>query len=302
MSSTVIYHSADYDGMMSGAIMQFALSHGGVVPTMIGWDYGQPEPEVSPDENLYIVDLAVPGLMNHPRLCWIDHHQTSIEKYDRPDLPGIRIDGVAACRLCWQWQLCADLAPGGSLPTKEQYVNREVEEPSIIRLLGEYDVWDDRNSWARPLQLGLQASGYKLEFFLDLLQHNATHPGDVEDHVFEHIQEGQAIQKYNAVTNKKMVNERGYRLKFEGLDFIALNHSVGNSILFEGYDAIEEVDACLLWRWDGSKVVVSLYHTPHRKDIDLSEIARKLGGGGHRGACGFTLGQYEAVDRLMGGL
>jgi nanoRNase/pAp phosphatase (c-di-AMP/oligoRNAs hydrolase) len=37
----------------------------------------------------------------------------------------------------------------------------------------------------------------------------------------------------------------------------------------------------------GSEWGVSLYHANHRKDLDLSEIAVRWGGGGHRGACGF---------------
>jgi hypothetical protein len=41
------------------------------------------------------------------------------------------------------------------------------------------------------------------------------------------------------------------------------------------------------FNWTGKKWRVSLYHAPHRTDIDLSVIAVKYGGGGHRGACGF---------------
>ena len=40
--------------------------------------------------------------------------------------------------------------------------------------------------------------------------------------------------------------------------------------------------------FDGKCWSVSLYHAKHRKELDLSLIAVKYGGGGHRGACGFT--------------
>jgi nanoRNase/pAp phosphatase (c-di-AMP/oligoRNAs hydrolase) len=39
--------------------------------------------------------------------------------------------------------------------------------------------------------------------------------------------------------------------------------------------------------FDGQKYNVSLYHSPHNKQHDLSLIAVKYGGGGHKGACGF---------------
>lgn len=41
--------------------------------------------------------------------------------------------------------------------------------------------------------------------------------------------------------------------------------------------------------FDGQKWNVSLYHAKHNTGIDLSKIAVKFGGGGHRGACGFQM-------------
>jgi nanoRNase/pAp phosphatase (c-di-AMP/oligoRNAs hydrolase) len=46
-------------------------------------------------------------------------------------------------------------------------------------------------------------------------------------------------------------------------------------------------DALLTFCWLKDKWRISLYHAEHRKDIDLSVIAVKYGGGGHKGACGF---------------
>ena len=47
-------------------------------------------------------------------------------------------------------------------------------------------------------------------------------------------------------------------------------------------------DALCGFYFNGKKWTVSLYHAKHRTDLDLSKIAVKYGGGGHRGACGFT--------------
>lgn len=41
---------------------------------------------------------------------------------------------------------------------------------------------------------------------------------------------------------------------------------------------------------------VSLYHAKHRTDLDLSAIATKFGGGGHRGACGFQCETLPFLD------
>lgn len=46
-------------------------------------------------------------------------------------------------------------------------------------------------------------------------------------------------------------------------------------------------DALLAFYWTGKHFSVSMYHAAHRKELDLSQIAVRFGGGGHRGACGF---------------
>jgi len=48
-----------------------------------------------------------------------------------------------------------------------------------------------------------------------------------------------------------------------------------------------EHDACFGFNWTGKEWNVSLYHAPGKEHHDLSLIAVKHGGGGHRGACGF---------------
>lgn len=57
------------------------------------------------------------------------------------------------------------------------------------------------------------------------------------------------------------------------------------------------------WELRDGYVDVSLYHSPHEnKDYDLSKIAVKYGGGGHRGACGFRVSLKDAVNMgLLGG-
>ena len=53
------------------------------------------------------------------------------------------------------------------------------------------------------------------------------------------------------------------------------------------WTALAQVNADLVLR-NGKIWTVSLYHAKHNTGIDLSEIAKKYNGGGHRGACGFT--------------
>ena len=101
----VYYHSADFDGLFSREVCRKFLPED---TKFVGWDYGDPKADFPTDINtqfVYVVDLCpneVFGDYVKDRVVWIDHHKTAIVSHD-PDIPGYRIDGVAACRLCWQW-------------------------------------------------------------------------------------------------------------------------------------------------------------------------------------------------------
>lgn len=258
----------------------------------IGWDYGDPEPVIPIEEIVYILDLSVPTLMWHPGLIWIDHHKSAIDRYS-DDIPGYRIDGVAACRLAWQFfsRLQGTSADMDALPTKPEYVDRKVVEPQAVRMAGEYDVWDKRDGYAETFQFGLRSGVLSEKIWHDLL----SDVGGVVGHLLE---KGHYIQDYQQGMDANTVNHRGYLQEFDGLTFLALN-AKGNSLTFAARDIPETGhDALLLWNWDGQRPRwrVSLYHAKHRTDLDLSTIASKHGGGGHRGACGFECERLPWLD------
>ena len=279
MTALVLYHSADYDGISSGLICEKFLKEKKMTVIKVGWNYGDPVPAVDPNvSEIYMVDITIPELMEDPRLIWIDHHKTSIEEYT-DKVRGYRIDGVAACRLCWQWFTCTQ-----DFPDKEQYVNRQVTEPVLVRLLGEYDVWDHRDPDAQAIQLGLRT--YK-KFPVDALSYDLAASVLYE----EIVSKGRLLQDYETSIRKSYVNKM-FELNFEGLKFLALNSAQGNSLSFSEHKELEKYDALFFFRYNGSTRdwMVSLYsNTKCEKDIDLSVIAKKYGGGGHKGACGFVV-------------
>lgn len=282
----VIYHRADFDGIFCREIAKKFLPDA----ELIGWDYGDSEPCVSKEDQLYILDLSVPSLMEHPKLIWIDHHKSAIEKYPT-NIPGYRIDGVAACRLAWQWFILhvnwlREQYPPYDLPSKNDFVERKVPEPFAIRLAGEYDIWDRRDPNAELFQHGLRSRELSCEDWCDLLADTPYRASIVED-LLEAAKVVQFVQRQN---DKAAIESCGYSLQWEGFTFLAINAGARgfNSFLFTaGLKA--EHDACLGWRMvSPGKYAVSMYHAPGREQHDLSAIAIKYGGGGHRGACGFT--------------
>lgn len=290
MKNVVIYHRADFDGIFCREIARKFLPED---TEFIGWDYGDQVPEVPQDCVLYILDLSVPELMGHNGLLWIDHHKTAIDAYSQ-DIPGYRIDGVAACRLAWQWFTRNGNCPD-ALPNREQFFTRTVIEPIAVRLAGEYDVWDKRDPDAEVFQFGLRSVELTSHIWRQLL--DDTLPNALEgtgnewttswlatNHL---LQNGKLLQRYQIECDKSVM-QRSFLVAFEGLKFLALNTARCNSLTFAVKDVNETGhDALLGFVWNGKEYAVSLYHAKHRTELDLSEIAKKYGGGGHRGACGF---------------
>jgi oligoribonuclease NrnB/cAMP/cGMP phosphodiesterase (DHH superfamily) len=330
MNIAIIYHDADFDGKLSNEVCRFWLKKMYPDATIhsYGWNYGRPVPTTfeNPDvpgmsmgyadyDSIYIVDLSVDELMARPELrdkiVWIDHHKSAIEKWvnQSPNqygfqFTGYRIDGVAACRLCWQWfyiqQL--DAQDGGegrfTLPFKQHYIGRAVDEPALLSLAGEYDIWDHRDPDAKALQFGLRTLlPHEFEMLIDE-QFKGPFESSSTSFLTQTINHGDLIKSYCDKQNDEYSAAYSHTIKWEGLTFCALNIGQrGNSDLLRG-GIKPEHEALFAWRWDGKSVMVSLYHAPGQEHRDLSVIATKYGGGGHRGACGFRISLTQLNDIL----
>ena len=238
-------------------------------------------------------------------------------------IPGYRIDGVSACRLAVQWfQHYEHLVKSGyhnpmsemsqsDLPKKEEFIDRKVEEPLAVRLAGEYDIWDKRDPNAELFQHGLrsrdldgwwepmlsdQCKGTVSEIEnmmkegapVELLPNgNIKIDGLGERLVNNLLKRGEAIQYARDKEYEQVIKDQGFTVDFEGVTFLACcSHECDiRSHLFEA--GIQPWhDALLGFTWTGKEWRVSLYRITG-KDTNVLSIAKKFGGGGHAGACGF---------------
>jgi oligoribonuclease NrnB/cAMP/cGMP phosphodiesterase (DHH superfamily) len=298
MKTTVIHHSADYDGIFCREIARKFLPDA----EPIGWDFKDKPLSldlINQSQSIYILDLPVdrpfgvsfPDALNQfeiagwldGRIIWIDHHKSSIESHPK-DIKGYRIDGVAACRLAWQWfnRPKDDEAYPIIALKKEDYVNRTVSEPLAVRLAGEYDIWDKRDERADVFQFGLRSRELTAADWTDLLSGCDIFTEGL-------LSNGKMLQSYQQRNDAGMMG-RSFLVEFEGLKLLALTTARCNSLTFAAKDVPETGhDALMGFYFDGKKWNVSLYHAKHNTGIDLSQIAVKYGGGGHRGACGFQV-------------
>lgn len=316
MKTTVIHHSADWDGLFCREIARKFLPDA----ELIGWDFPD-KPLAIPDGQIYILDLPVDRvfgndvlavddgklcfLSNTPpprkiglnRIVWIDHHKSSIQNHPEA-IPGYRIDGVAACRLAWQWfsQEGSKDVPldwkRETMPCKQDYIDRQVSEPIAVTLAGEYDIWEHKLSNGDDIafQFGLDSfSNLRWDWLLNMRPNDP----DPDGYVARTVEAGKGSMQCYAKRDADVMRSRSFIVQWEGLKFLALNTARCNSNTFAALDVPETGhDALMAFAFSGKGWNFSLYHAAHRKDIDLSVIATKHGGGGHRGACGFR------VDKL----
>lgn len=286
----IIYHSRDLDGYCSGAICKKKYPDA----ELIGYDYGQPFPydEIPAGQPIIIVDVSLPmpdmfelHKYSNYQLTWIDHHISAIKDYkdwcehsvEYTDgfLTAILENGIVACEGAWKY-----LFPDKSMP-------------ETVELLGKYDTWrnddiEDWNSYILPFQYGMRMNVKSADDFPQWLLETDT------DGAVQKIKDlGLVILEYQREQNA-MSMKKAFPIQFEKLCIIACN-SGGGSTAFDSVWDEEKYDAMMSFKFDGNKWIFSLYTT---KDINLSVIAKKYGGGGHAKACGFSLTTEQLINNI----
>ena len=264
------YHSADLDGHCSGAIVKMAEPECEMFPI----NYGQPFPwdQIRPGEVVMMVDFSLQPFADMIRLnelatlVWIDHHKTAL---DDAAASGVRIDGIqreglGACALVWEW------------------MHRGETMPYSVRLLAEYDVWAHHDANCLPFQYGLRLKSTwpDSEVWRRLLR-----PGSGIVYMADILRRGDIALRVEVKTNEIYATSCAYETEFEGMRCIAMNRMCCNSKAFDPIVDPEKHDAMLTWGWRDGKWTVSLYAA--REDVDVSVVARRYGGCGHKGAAGF---------------
>lgn len=271
------YHSRDLDGFTSGAVVKHKFPE----IELIGWDYGDPVPynHFKEGEEIILIDISFPPedmkkiSEMGKKVVWIDHHKSAIEDSEThgySHIAGLREVGLAACELAWE-----------HLFPKE-------EMPSAILILGEYDTWrnEDQARWDNiilPFQYGMRIQcGGPEEFDPILLDRGAKSTQKIEDIIWD----GKTILDYQGKENEKQCKKAAFEMDFMGLRAICLNGGGFNSQVFASVYDPERHDIMMPFQFDGKKWTVSMYSD--KDEVDCSDLAKQQGGGGHKGAAGFT--------------
>lgn len=301
-----IIHHNDADGYMSARIVlsTFKVED----DDLICMDYTK-ELDLSlieKDERVYIVDYSLePEKMKSlleitKDVIWIDHHKSAIEKYnDYPELKylkGIRFDGISATGLSWLYMRGALSTTGNYVKDYYLMMKKLENAPLGVQLINDWDVWNHFIPETKPFMIALNSHQFcwkspKQALWGQLMN---TENDNVTKILYE---AGKSMIDYRDGWSMKLRERYGFVIELEGYKVYCLNLGNANSEFFG--ELIDEYDAVMTFCFNGELFNASIYSDGN---VDVSEIAKKFGGGGHKGASGFTFDDFDFIkSRLVEG-
>lgn len=329
MNRVLLLHHNDPDGRMGGFIMKkyYEGQDYKVIPIECNYDtkvnYSK---YISNGDKCCIVDYS----LNHEEfkklrrvveekdITWIDHHITAIQEYDEQMfLDGIRYTNLSGCELAYIYsrgyrQKGKDnVMNDAATPGEAELIHIEdVNVPRAVELIGIYDCWkekDERFQSARYFIEGIKAKWLKARLTTDwgnaFWSALLADDEEISTLIDTYINWGKIIFNYNYSTNATNLVEYGFECKirkFTGLKAIALNSTFKSSTVFEAVKNKYHIGVVFTYTIrPEKKMTCSIYRLgldPDR-EINVGEIAKSFGGGGHKGAAGFsTSGTLPFVD------
>ena len=263
------YHN-DADGRSSAAIVRRAL---GKDTRLHEINYGDPVPWdlAEQADHVIMVDFSMPLLdmqrmAKGRRFTWIDHHISALNELQDASASweGLRNLSDAACVLTWK------------------YFFPDQPIPRAILLIGDRDTWTNDYPDSAPFGEGLNqqdASPDHDKLWQPLLD-------DDPQAIQKLISLGSVLHDARLRDIRRSVARFGQEVTFEGHSTLAINRrgdgDLGDHIRKLGY----EVAYCYIEGLQNKKLVT--FVTLFSDKVDVSEIAKKFGGGGHQGAAGFS--------------
>lgn len=277
------YHSGDWDGICSAVVVKRAIPDAELIPINYGEDYNEKVfSVVTKNDVVVVVDFnlkPIKKMVKLDRQCksliWIDHHIDMITDSETIQFQplGLRIDGTAACVLAWKYFFGDEPVPVG------------------IDLIGKFDVHQYEDSRVIPFQFGLKFN--ELSPYIPVWEKILNNEEKVVDTL---ISEGIILEKYEKKEHVKRAKECGFEVDFGDYKAFAVNgyvniDNLGDSFNSEKYHfLLTFVRLSGWWRYRLST---------RRPDVNVGEICRRFGGGGHKSIAGFEMKDDSLAYKII---
>ncbi len=262
-----IYHSNCLDGFGGAWVIRNALGddiefHKGV--------HQQAPPDVS-GLDIFLVDFSYKKdvlenmLKTASSITILDHH-ISAEKDLSSLLKTGKIKGLfdmnkSGAMLAWQW------------------FNPDKQPPKLIEHIQDRDLWQFKIEGTREIQAALSSYPYDFKVWGKFMDNN--------NHELETLKrDGEAIERKLQKDIKELIKSGVRRMNIGGYNVPVLNASSAYVSDAGNIMSVNEPFAACYWDHPGGR---SFSLRSAEDGVNVSEVAKKYGGGGHVKASGFTV-------------
>jgi len=314
------------DGIVAASLVE-NFAHISIANNYFPCDYSKEFnfDQVQPGDTVYIVDLSLTPeklervieltRVKKVKVVWIDHHRTSsdalIGKGLTDSLSGIsglvitdtliKVNGSIRyehsgfglpplCGAALTWLYFHDYHNPGSIIELGSAIMYAI--PRYIQLVNDYDTWQVKEDGV-TFMLDPDTTYFKCGFdsieapypplsneLHDLFNDHQTNHSAIIDL----LDRGKLLRTHIMRGHRSYFERFAYESSFEGYTAITVNSKSNSWIVGRTYPLYQLV---IVYAFDGSQYECSIFSID--KSIDCSAIAKKYGGGGHRGAAGFIV-------------
>ena len=264
----VIYHADCTDGFGSAYAAWKLLGNRAEYHAC---KHGQTPPDIK-DKVVVILDFSFDNkttkqmIKDAKELLVIDHHKSAVVELH--DITNTLFDmNKSGATLAWEF-----FHPGK-------------EAPKFIQYITDRDLW----KWELPYSKEFSAAFDMVPFEFEEFEKFE------DDSVFDDaVKRGSYILAYSKTVVKKVCEKASSR-KMGGKEIAVVNASHWMSEI--GARLSPDCDFAMIWYYDHNDKVIKVSLRAFHEHIDVSDVSKKFGGGGHRKAGGFVLpGDYNIED------
>jgi oligoribonuclease NrnB/cAMP/cGMP phosphodiesterase (DHH superfamily) len=235
--------------------------------------HGSPPPDVK-GKNVIILDFSYGNELTKKMieeantLLVIDHHKSAMVELH--DISNAYFDMTkSGAILAWEF-----FHPGK-------------EPPRFIRYIQDRDLWKWELEYSKEFSAAFDMVPFEFEEFEKF----------EDDSVFDDARKrGSFILAYSKTVVKK-VCEKAIARKYKGMKVMVVNSSHWMSEI--GARLAPDCDFAMIWFYDHEDRIIKVSLRSFHDKIDVSEIAKEFGGGGHKKAAGFQMSGELCVDDIF---
>ena len=240
--------------------------------------YRNETPKIPTGKEIYFIDYMFPlevikkYIAKNKRVTAIDHHVSMEEAVKLTQSPSFSLDNSGSV-LAWKY-----FHPGKKIPL-------------LLRYIEDRDIWKFKMPKSREILSGTNFSNEKTYTFkgFEALVKN------FEKTSFRNqcIEDGKIVRSVWDEINKKIATY-AEEVMFEGFKCLAVcaphmfSSQVGNDLV----GGNKKIGIAIIWYAEGGMIKVSLRS---RGKFDVSKLAEKHGGGGHKHAAGFLVKSFRDI-------